>query len=421
MTHGRATAEPYVTQFEATVAAVKEDGIRLDETYFYPGGGGQPADRGEIGETAVTGLRTDDEGIVHRLDGEPDVAVGDTVRARIDPGFRTYCMRAHTASHILYGAGRRVLNDLGYGGFDIGERKVRVDFATTTEIDDQVFVELERLTNRAIWQSRPVQWYEESISAVRGSDVAFNGKTEEGVFDGDTVRVVDIDGWDRAACGGTHVEDTREIGTVSLLDRSNPGEGLTRVEFAVGPTAVDERARGKEAVLRACRQLNVAVADLPDAVTRLQTDRDRLESEVAMMREQLLSARLESAAPVRRDGHDWIVDTAPVGDANDLADPVKSAAGEYADVVALAGQDGRTFVVVGAAGDVEAGDVVGEVTRQFGGGGGGSATFAQGGGIDADPEDIVEFLLRDAGEADDDGDGGGGTDPETEDAVDAEG
>ncbi|WP_227353964.1 alanyl-tRNA editing protein [Haladaptatus salinisoli] len=394
----RAPAEPYLTSFDATVERRDGRDVVLSETYFYAESGGQPADRGTLGNAPVANVQKRDGEVVHTLDpeSEPDFEVGDTVVGRVDEEFRTYCMRAHTASHVLYGAGRRVLDDLGYGGFDIGEEKVRVDFRTSTDVDDALLAELERLTNRAVWDSLPVSWEEVPKSeAMERDEIAFNTKTEEGVLsDSDTVRVVDVADWDVAACGGTHVENTREIGSVTLLDRSNPGEGLTRVEFAVGPSAVRKRTDEKRAALDAARVAGTSVADLPDEIARLSDEVESLEAELRDAKSQLVGAKIDELADetVSRDGREWLVGTIDGVGPNDLADRVQELAGDAADVVVLAGKDGSTFLVAGTDGDVAAGDVVSEVTAEFGGGGGGSPTFAQGGGLSAEPEDVVGFL-----------------------------
>ncbi|RLM72738.1 hypothetical protein DVK05_16670, partial [Halorubrum sp. Atlit-8R] len=134
--------------------------VTLDHTYFYAESGGQPADSGTIDGVQVVDVQEDADAVRHTLTASPSFEVGDAVTGVVDDDFRTYCMRAHTASHVLYGAGRRLLDDLGYGGFDISEEKVRLDFTTPTEIDDETLVELERLTNRAIWDSLDVSWAE---------------------------------------------------------------------------------------------------------------------------------------------------------------------------------------------------------------------------------------------------------------------
>jgi alanyl-tRNA synthetase len=405
-----ASADPEVRTFTATVESVDGRHVVLDETYFYAEGGGQPADRGTIDGVSVTDVQHGEDGVVHELASTPDFAEGDSVEGVVDDAFRTYCMRAHTASHLLYGAGRRVLGDLGYGGFDISastadtdgseettvEGKVRVDFATSTEIDDATLVELERLTNRAVWDSFDVTWEQlPREEALAREDVAFNTKTEEGI-EGDTVRIVTIEDWDVAACGGTHVRSTNEVGPVTVLERSNPGEGLTRVEFTVGVPAIDGRAEDRERAMTAAAALDTRVAELPDAVARLQDERDDLRGELDDLRDELVDARLAELREdaVERDGARWLVGTLPGLDANGLADRAQSVVGDGAsgaDVVALVGAEGQ-YLAVATTGDVDAGAVVEDVTEEFGGGGGGSPTVAQGGGLGADADAVVAFL-----------------------------
>ncbi|RLM37227.1 DHHA1 domain-containing protein [Haloarcula sp. Atlit-120R] len=406
---GTAAAEPTVTTFTSTVDRIDSTAVVLTETYFYAEGGGQPADRGTLGGVEVVDVQHRDGDIVHELAEPPSFEPGESVEGVVDAAFRTYCMRAHTASHVLYGAGRRLLSDLGYGGFDISATvpddagdddfgpavsgKVRVDFETTTEIDDSTLAELERLTNRAVWESYDVTWEQIPREEALGrEDIAFNTKTEEGI-EGETVRVVTIEDWDVAACGGTHVGNTREIGPVTVLGRSNPGEGLTRVEFAVGPRAIRQRATEHEQSRRAARALDTNVAELPDAVAALQSERDDLRDTVATLREQLVDARIADLRDdaVEADGRRWLVGTVAGLDANGLANRAEGAVGDAVDVAALVDDDGQ-YLGVATTGDVDAGEVVDRVTAEFGGGGGGRPTVAQGGGLDADGDDVVAFI-----------------------------
>jgi alanyl-tRNA synthetase len=393
-----APSEPGVREFEATVERVDGREVVLDRTYFYAESGGQPADRGTLGGVPLADVRATGDGVVHVLAEAPGAGVesGAAVDCVVDDAFRTYCMRAHTASHVLYGAGRRLLDDLGYGGFDIDEEKVRVDLSTTTDVDDEVLVALERLSNRAVWESRAVSWEEVGVEEARSrEDVAFNTKTEEGVMaDADGVRIVTVDDWDVAACGGTHVSNTREIGPVTLLERSNPGEGLTRVEFAVGPTGIDRRATVHGAALEAARALETSVTDVGEAARSLVEERDALDARVRELQSAAVERTVAGFDVVERDGarlRAGVVAADGVGP-NDVADPVRAAVGDGADAVVAVGRDGRTFVVVASDGSVDAGELVGRLTDEFGGGGGGGATFAQGGGIDADPADVLDAL-----------------------------
>lgn len=394
MTQSSGPSDPYVSLFEPTVAAVEGADVVLSETYFYPQGGGQPADRGTLGGIEVVDVQSRDGDVYHILEQEPDFETGEEIAAAIDEVFRTYAMRAHTASHAIYGAGRRLFDDIGYGGFGITDEKVRVDFETSTDIDDEVLIELERLTNRAVWDSRKVSWEQvPKTEALDREDIAFNSATEEGVMeDTDTIRVVTIEGWDVAACGGTHVENTREVGTVTVLERSNPGEGLTRVEFAVGPTAIQRRAMEHRAALDASRSIGTNIDELPEAVERLAGERDQLETELEDLKDEVLTSRLSSLSTVEKEGVTWRIGTIESFDVTEIGDRLQEHAGDSAEVLAVSGGDGRPFLAVATDGSVNANEVVQDVTEEFGGGGGGGPTFAQGGGLDADPEAVLEFL-----------------------------
>jgi alanyl-tRNA synthetase len=390
-----APEEPDVREFAAEVVEVDDRTVTLDETHFYAESGGQPADRGTIDGVRVVDVQDDGTAVRHTLAGAPDFDVGEAVTGVVDDDFRTYCMRAHTASHLLYGAGRRLLEDLGYGGFDISEEKVRVDFTTTTDVDDETLVELERLTNRAVWDSRSVSWREvPTEEATARDDIAFNTKTEEGVMaDAETVRIVDVDGWDVAACGGTHVSNTREIGPVTVLDRSNPGEGLTRVEFAVGPTGI-ERQRDRHRALRAtAAALETNAADLAETAAAVRSERDELEARVRELEREAVAAAIDDFETVEKREAAWRIGVLDGADPNDAGEAAKSAV-EESDVVAAVGGDESPYVVVAAGSDsgVHAGDVVDGLTDDFGGGGGGGPPFAQGGGLDAAPDEVLDAL-----------------------------
>ncbi|WP_435358729.1 alanyl-tRNA editing protein [Haloarchaeobius sp. DFWS5] len=401
-----AATEPYSTRFSTEVVAIDGRTVRLATSYFYAESGGQPADRGTIGDVSVVDVQEVDGEHVHTLAEDPSFREGQEVLCDVDWTYRTYCMRAHTASHVLYGAGRRLLDDLGYGGFGIDDEKVRVDFETTSQIDDETLVELERLVNQVVWESRSVSWEEVPLETVREDEfVSFNTKTEAGVFDeSDEVRIVTIgegevvpgepsDGpWDVAACGGTHVRDTREIGPVTLLSRSNPGEGLTRVEFAVGPKGIDHRATEKAALFDASRALETSPDAVPAAAQSLREQLSDCEAELSSLRGTLVEARLAAFEPFERDGATWLAGTIDGVGPNDVREQVEASAGEAADVVVVAGDAGGTFVVVAAGAGDDAASVVDAITEAHGGGGGGSSGFAQCGGITASPATVVADL-----------------------------
>jgi len=186
-----------------------------------------------------------------------------------------------------------------------------------------------------------------------------------------------------------------------VLDRSNPGEGVTRVEFAVGPTAIDRNGAIHAAALEASTSLDTRIGELPDEVRRLREEADRLDDELRAARAELLEARLGEFPTTETDGATWAIGTVEDADPNDLRDPAKAvlAGGEDGDstpdALAAVGTGDAPFLVVAVgdgSGDIDAGDVVGAVTDEFGGGGGGGPTFAQGGGLGADPDAVVSWL-----------------------------
>ncbi|WP_276273239.1 alanyl-tRNA editing protein [Haloarcula litorea] len=387
-----AAADPYVTAFEATVRSVDGRDVTLAETYFYAEGGGQPADRGTLGGHEVVDVQKRDGVTVHTLAAAPDFGAGETVAGDVDDAFRTYSMRAHTASHVVYGAGRKLFGEHGYGGFDIGEDSVRLDFATDADADEVSPLSVQRLANEAVWDDRDVEWYEADADEAEADDeIVFNLRDDADPTE--TVRIVEIEGWDVSACGGTHVARTSEIGPIKVLDVSNPGADLVRVEYAVGPTAIRRQVEETRAATRAADVLDTSVEDLPGRAQSLRSENKELKDELAALHEELLDARIDSLAaePVARDGGEWVVGTVENVGPNTVADRLGDREFD-ADVVVLVGRDGSTFVVAATDGERDANDVIGEVTDEFGGGGGGQPTLAQGGGLDAAPAAVVDHL-----------------------------
>ncbi|MFC7209121.1 alanyl-tRNA editing protein [Natronoarchaeum sp. GCM10025321] len=392
----RSSQEPYVTSFESQVRSIDGRALTLEETYFYAEGGGQPADRGTVAGIDVVDVQKRDGVTVHTLAEEPDIGAGDTVEGSVDESFRTYSMRAHTASHVIYGAGRKLLDSHGYGGFDIGEDSIRMDFATSASDDDLNPLTFQRMANEVVWDGLSVDWYGMGIERARDDDrIVFN--LGDDVDTTDTVRIVEVGDWDISACGGTHVRNTAEIGPIKVLGVSNPGADLVRVEYAVGPAAINRQIDETRNATRAAKTLDTSVDDLARRAEQLLEEKQSLQAELDELGEELLDARLAALAEdtQTRDGDEWLVGTVNAVGPNTVADRIGELGDDTADVVVLVGTDGSTFIVVGTGGETDANAVIDDVTGEFGGGGGGRPTLAQGGGLDANPDSVVEYLRRD--------------------------
>ena len=226
--------DAYLQAFDAVVTAVDGNGVALDRTAFYPGGGGQPNDLGTLaasGQTwAVTKVRKAGADIWHELDGSPP-AVGAGVHGQLDWTRRYQLMRTHTAMHILCGV---VFRDYGASvtGGNMEPLKGRMDFEFETM--RQEFVrEIEAKVNVEIAAARPLRVKilprEEAFQIPDLIRTKIN-LLPPGIPE---VRTVEIVGLDLQADGGTHVANTREVGRMAVVDYKSKGKINKRIEIAV--------------------------------------------------------------------------------------------------------------------------------------------------------------------------------------------
>jgi alanyl-tRNA synthetase len=175
---------------------------------------------------------------------------------------------------------------------------------------------------------------------------------------------------------------------------TNPGSGLVRVECAVGPQAIDAQIDVTRNANRAADVLDTSVDDLSKRANSLVEEKTALESEIEELSERLFEAQLDSLEDdvVSKDGDNWLVGAVEGVDANTVSERIDDLVDETADVVVLTGTDGATFVVVGTTGETDANEIIQDVTDEYGGGGGGRPTLAQGGGLTAAPETVVDYL-----------------------------
>lgn len=224
-----------VYEFTATVTAVTEDTIALDGTYFYPTGGGQPADHGVLewddGRVEITNVRKDHGDVHHEfgtLEGElPDV--GSTVTGRIDAGRRRRLSRMHTAQHVI---SRIVLDEYDgqTAGNQIYEDRSRIDFEPVSF--SQADIEsIERGSNEAIEADYPVRKENRPRAEVEAEVTPGRALLDLIPDSVDPLRVVEIEGFDMCPCGGTHVDRLGEIGRIEILDRTSKGADTERIEF----------------------------------------------------------------------------------------------------------------------------------------------------------------------------------------------
>jgi len=227
--------DSYRREFRAGVEKMDGREVILEETAFFPAGGGQPADKGTLGigpvNAAVVDARREGGDIVHVLDR----AVPDTVKelkGELDWERRYAHMRHHTALHVLSGVIWKSFDAKVTGGQMRAER-ARMDFSFPGEWTAEVVAEIERLTNEALAENRPVKVYglprEEALENPDLIRTQVNLVPERVK----TVRIVEIEGLDTQADGGTHVANTTEVGEIEITAHKSKGRQNKRIEFVL--------------------------------------------------------------------------------------------------------------------------------------------------------------------------------------------
>jgi len=359
-------------RFTAVVVDSTHDGRRivLDRTAFYPTSGGQLHDLGTLGGIAIVDIIDEDERIVHCLADSIGVPVGSMVVGQIDTTRRFDHMQQHTGQHLLSGV---LTDEFGWLTLSVhfGDDTNTVDVACD-DFDPTVLAAIEHRANALVVQNRRV-----TISFEDGAEATELRKPSD--REGE-LRIVTIDGIDRSACGGTHVDSTGEIGVI-LLRRAERTKGNTRIEFVCGHRAVTRARLDAELLTKAARTLSAAPHDLPGLVeqqlhrlTEGERERKRLSGELARYQAAAMwTARIPDSDGVRR----IVVSTAgAVKESESLAQHLAALGGSAVLVINPA--VGGMLMATAEDTGIDAGQRLRTAVQAVGGRGGGSPRLAQG-------------------------------------------
>ena len=383
--------DSHLRTFTATVTDVRAAGegalASLDATAFYPGGGGQPPDLGRLGGCAVLEVMEEADRVWHRTDGP--LETGAKVEGEINWPRRQDHMQQHTGQHVLSRAFVEIAK-ADTRSFHLGEQIVTIDVDHASP-DEALLRRVEERANEIVWEDRPVRAHlvtmEEALRFPLRKAPQVEGE----------VRVVEVDGFDWSACGGTHVARTGEIGLIAILGTERY-KGGTRISFACGGRALRRLRDAGDLLRKVCLEFTAGEADLLRAVGRLKEDREALDRRLKpLVRESLereAAALLAEASPGA---------AAPVV-ARHFPGRDPDETGTLAAIIASAG--GIALLVSGEGatprahfcappGTISAAALMGDVSRRHGGRGGGRPESAQG----TIPADRVDQALRETLEA----------------------
>jgi alanyl-tRNA synthetase len=387
----REQVETRIVAIEPVPDADDEVYVVLAENPFYATAGGQVADEGWI---------SSDEGQLEVFDAIPagdyqvlrarvernSFQAGDAVTASINRVRRQQIEANHTATHILHWALRAVLGqDVVQAGSYVGPDRLRFDYRYAGKVTEEEIRRVQEISLQKITENQPVRYFTTPLEEARnlGAMMLFGEKYA------DLVRVVEVDGFSRELCGGTHVRGSAEIGAFKILSNRKHGADLYRIEVITGREALRYLTGATEAAEEVSVALKVEIEDLPEAVGRL---RKEVQESREAARQQTLKQGLEEVGDLVEGAHQvngtrvvtGQVVAADVRGLRQISDDVKNRLGAPSAVVLAAALDGKAVLVANlhpeVSRKVEAGEIVREVSGVLGGGGGGGATMAQAGG-----------------------------------------
>ena len=403
------------TDHPASVVALVQDGRRvgkaelglqlnvvLDQTPFYPEGGGQVGDVGRLvwpeGEFRIDDTQAYGDLIAHY--GEivrGTLRVGDTVQALVDKDRRRDTMRNHSATHLLHAALRNVLGDhVRQGGSLVAPDRLRFDYTQSQAPSDEQLAEVQRLIRTRIREDLPV-----GADAMSFEDAVATGATAIfGEKYGTDVRVVHIcdpdpavhDCFSKELCGGTHVPTTGYIGAFQIISEGSVGAGLRRIEALTGATADVWREDRLQILTNVADSLRVAPAEVPARLAALQTELDDARRQLAAVERQTGTGSAEKLVALAQeiDGVRLVVgrvDVASTDTLRQVGDAVRKRLGSGVIVLGAVAKEKPIFVAMVSedlvAVGLHAGKLIKDVAAVAGGGGGGRPEMAQAGGKDA--------------------------------------
>lgn len=383
--------DAYIKSFTAHVVTKGKDYIVLDQTAFYPTGGGQPHDVGTIEKSVVLDVEEVDGEVRHYLETELDDE-NEAVSGVIDWDRRFDHMQQHAGQHILSAAFEQLF---GYKtiGFHLGSELLTIDLDTDNLLESEV-EKVEDLTNQIIIENRPIETKWVTEEDLANYDLRKETKVKEGI------RLVIIPNFDYNGCGGTHPKSTGEVQAIKILDWEKQKKKI-RVHFVCGNRVIKQLKQKNKVLLELTKLLNAPEIDMQQAVIRLLENVKTKEKELEQTLEALLYHEAKgllgkSKRKMEKNIVSEVFHNRTIQELQKLARMIV-AEKEETLVLFVSQNDNRLQLVCarGSEETVSMKKLIGNALTMINGKGGGSDSFAQGGGEALlSGEQMLEHLME---------------------------
>jgi len=376
-------------EFEAKILKViKNKLVVLDKTSFYPRGGGQEPDHGKIGTFEVIDVNKHGNVVVHELKGGA-LKEGETVKCAIDVSRRYGITRNHSSTHVLNASARKTLGSWIWQHSAFKEKDYgRLDITHHSNLTEDDIMKIEDLANFTIRRDVPIMIneFERGNAEQKYGFRIYQG----GVVPVKLVRIVNIEGYDVEACGGTHVKKTGEIGLVKITKAERIQDGVVRMEFVSGETAIKYTQNQDRKISQIVKLLGSSKEKIMESFEHTMKDADSSKKKLKQLIKRVSEPTAKNVISQAKNlGKVKLYSTID----EDMDEEFHIAVGEQVIKMdssmiycALILKNGGirivTFAGLEAAKTKKAGDLVRDVSKILGGSGGGNESFGQGGGKD---------------------------------------
>ena len=361
-----------------------EDGkVVLENTLFYPEGGGQLSDIGTIKwedkETKVVDVKKIGDVVVHHVKGTIP-AVGTIISGELDDFHRTNLSRHHTATHLIGAAARKILGShVWQAGASKYEDRARLDITHHRRLTRDVIELIESEVNALILADHPIttKFYAREEADKKYGNTLYQG----GAPKYKEVRVVEIPNIDAQACAGTHVTSTLKVEAVKVLRTERVQDGVERIEFSAGPSAVEASQKERALLEKTADHLGVPIDQAPNAAQKFVKEWKELRNKVSSLEKELASFKSSSLESENIGKINFYSDNMGETNFGEVQKLVRTITSESNNIIAIGSCKGDKATVILASSpglDFNCGSTLKEVLASVGSSGGGKETYAQG-------------------------------------------